>query len=112
VSETSVVNAPLQAWLEGLGAYVFKTIATTKAGVVDVVFCLDGHYGSIEGKLDAEGTVSYLQWQNIVATREAGGFATVAYGLEDAKAQVLAWQVAGYDCRIGVKVKELVKRTL
>jgi len=111
MSESKVTNKPIQDWLLSEGAYVFKTIASNKAGILDIIFCMHGHFGSIEGKVK-DGIASHLQEQNIKLIRAAGGFATVAHSFEEARSYVMAWKASGYDPEIGSKVGETIKRTL
>lgn len=52
--------------------------AYTKAGVPDILCCLDGHFVAIEVKA-ANGRPSELQLHTINEIRKAGGFAFVLY---------------------------------
>ena len=71
-------------WLVFEGAWVVKTIATTKNGTPDILFCMRGKFGAVEVKKPG-GRPTALQLVQIRKIREAGGLACVAYDLETVK---------------------------
>ena len=95
MSESSKTNKPIQDYLESEGGYVVKTIATNKAGVHDIIACLDGRFLSIEGKLD-DNIASILQGSHSKKVYAAGGFTMLAYSLLEVKVAIKAWRKAGY----------------
>lgn len=69
--------------LKGLGAYTIKTIAVSKAGVPDILCCLDGRFIGIEVKRpDTKGNVTRLQQKNLDWIIDAGGLAGVAWDIK------------------------------
>jgi len=91
----SVSNAKIQEWLKSEGAYVIKTITTNRSGVPDILACLDGRFIAIEGKTE-KGIAAALQEVAVMSIQEAGGFAMIAYNVEEVKEAITAWRVAGY----------------
>ncbi len=77
--QTDIIN-----WLTFQGAWVVKTIATTRNGTPDVLFCLDGKFGAIEVKKPG-GKPSKLQLVQLRKIREAGGLGCVADNVETIK---------------------------
>jgi len=66
-------------YLESEGCYVIKVVSATKAGVLDIVFCYDGLFGTIEVKRpETRNDVSPLQKHNGELCMEAGGSTMVA----------------------------------
>ena len=68
----------IKKFLESKGCYFVKHFgcAFTKAGVPDLLCCVNGHFLAIEVKAET-GTTSYLQDHNIAKIKEAGGVAVV-----------------------------------
>jgi len=73
----SAINAAIQKLFKKNGAYVIKTIACNRAGVPDILACLNGQFIAIEGKTKT-GRVSELQKAHLAMIKEAGGIAIVA----------------------------------
>lgn len=66
-------------FLKDQGAYVIKMWGGgrfTRAGVPDVIFCLNGYYMAVELKSET-GRPSKLQEYNIEEIRRAGGYAII-----------------------------------
>ena len=74
------IQANLIEHLKGLGAYTVKTIAVSKAGVPDILCCLDGRFIGIEVKRpEKKENVTRLQQKNLDWIIDAGGLAGVAW---------------------------------
>lgn len=56
----------------------------SKAGTPDILACVKGHFVAIEVKRPG-GVVSKLQELNIKQINDTGGYALVAYSVEDVK---------------------------
>lgn len=80
----SDLNKKIQDYIRSKGGYVFKTIATNRSGVPDIVACLNGHFIAIEGKMPGN-KASLVQLQHLKLIMDAGGIARVAYSLDDVK---------------------------
>lgn len=68
----------IKKFLESKGCYFVKQFgcAFTKAGIPDLLCCVNGKFVAIEVKAE-NGTTSYLQDHNIAKIKEAGGIAVV-----------------------------------
>lgn len=79
-------------WLTDQGAWFVKYFANrnTKAGVPDILACLNGHFIGIEVKSQS-GRPSKLQLVNCDKITQAGGLAVVLYpsGFDEFKALIL-----------------------
>jgi len=64
------------------GGYTVKVITATKAGVPDIVCCVEGCFYGIEVKV-GYNKPSALQKANLLAIDMAGGKGILAYSLED-----------------------------
>ena len=64
-----------------------KTIATTKNGTPDLLFCMKGKFGAIEVKKPG-GKPDPLQLVQLRKIKEAGGFGCVADNLDTVKEYV------------------------
>lgn len=73
--ETKIKN-----YLKSRGIYYFKMYgcAATKAGVPDLICCINGRFVGIEVKAE-KGRVSPLQKINIEQIQSCGGIALVSY---------------------------------
>jgi Holliday junction resolvase len=71
-------------------AYSIKQIVSNKAGVPDIVFCINGLFGAIEVKGD-KGKPSELQLYNINKIKKAGGKAIICNNIKQAKE--LIWEM-------------------
>ncbi len=78
------IQKQIMLYLDYLGAWTVKTIATNKAGTPDILFCLNGKFGAIEVK-DTRQYASPLQDAQIRRIIRAGGVAFEADSLEKAK---------------------------
>lgn len=68
--------------IEKKGGYVFKVITANRAGIPDVIACIDGLFYAIEVKMP-KGRVSAIQDYNLDKITQAGGKAIVARSVED-----------------------------
>lgn len=76
-------------YLEGVGAYVVKVVASNKSGTPDILACYRGIFLAIEVKRpETKTNVSELQEYNIKKIKEAGGIAIVSWDLDAVKAVV------------------------
>lgn len=78
----ATIQKKLQEYILARGAYVIKTIATSRAGVPDLICCYKGQFIAIEVKTKS-GTVSKLQEYNLEKIRKAGGKALIARDIAD-----------------------------
>lgn len=73
-------------WLEEQGVYVFKTINANKAGVPDILCCVNGKFVALEVKrIGLEHNLTEAQKLNIENIKTAGGIAEVVSTLDDVK---------------------------
>lgn len=56
----SALQKKIITYLDGIGAYTIKTIATNKRGCPDILFCINGMFCAVEVKAQAR----CLQSQN------------------------------------------------
>lgn len=76
-------------YLESIGAYVVKVVASNKSGTPDILACYRGIFLAIEVKRpETKTNVSELQEYNIKKIKEAGGIAIVSWDLDAVKAVV------------------------
>lgn len=76
-------------YLEGVGAYVVKVVASNKSGTPDILACYRGIFLAVEVKRpETKTNVSELQEYNIKKIKEAGGVAIVSWDLDAVKAVV------------------------
>lgn len=81
IAQEKCFENKIKAFLEKQGAWFIKYWAGsqfTKAGVPDILACVDGHFVAVEVKAQ-NGKPSELQLHTINKIREAGGFAIVLY---------------------------------
>jgi len=70
--------------LKNYGAYSVKQIVANKAGVPDIIFCLNGQFGAIEVK-GSTGKPTKLQLYNIKRIKQSGGKAIWTNNYKHAK---------------------------
>lgn len=76
-------------YLESVGAYVVKVVASNKSGTPDILACYRGIFLAVEVKRPETRTnVSELQEYNIKKIKEAGGVAIVSWDLDAVKATI------------------------
>mgnify|MGYP001790768796 FL=1 len=76
-------------YLESVGAYVVKVVASNKSGTPDILACYRGIFLAVEVKRpETKTNVSELQEYNIKKIKEAGGIAIVSWDLDAVKAVV------------------------
>ena len=80
--QTEIIN-----WLVFNGAWMVKTITTTKNGTPDILACMDGQFIGIEVKKPG-GKPSPLQRVQLRKIREAHGAAFPADNLNEVKDQL------------------------
>lgn len=70
----------VKKYLESKGAWFVKFFANsfTKAGIPDILACVNGYFVGIEVKAQ-NGKPSELQLYNVSKINEAGGFAMILY---------------------------------
>lgn len=71
-------------YLQSEGAWTVKTIQCNKAGVPDILCCLNGRFIALEVKTE-KGKASALQLRNIKQINHAGGIAAIVRSVEDTK---------------------------
>lgn len=69
-------------YITARGGYAVKVITATKAGVPDIIACLDGKFYGIEVKV-GDNKPSPLQLANLRQIAKAGGIDILAYSLDD-----------------------------
>jgi Holliday junction resolvase len=96
----SVTKAKVKALLTGPGIWHFFPAANGygRAGIGDVVACVNGHFLMVECKAD-KGKITALQERELQRVRDAGGQALVVYDtpedLEVLKTTIHALQLKG-----------------
>lgn len=76
-------------YLESIGAYVVKVVASNKSGTPDILACYRGIFLAVEVKRpETKTNVSELQEYNIKKIKEAGGVAIVSWDLDAVKATI------------------------
>ena len=76
-------------YLESIGAYVVKVVASNKSGTPDIIACYRGIFLAIEVKRpETKTNVSELQIYNIKKIKDAGGVAIVSWDLDTVKATI------------------------
>lgn len=78
----SKIQSQIIRYLQAKGGYVVKVVVATKAGVPDVIACLDGKFYGVEIK-DMHGRLSALQEANLELIKAAGGYGIEAHSVED-----------------------------
>ncbi len=81
------VQKKIVKYLESLeDSYVVKVVSATKAGVPDIIACVDGNFVGIEVKRpETRNSVSRLQEYNLGLIERANGYAMVAWDTEMVK---------------------------
>lgn len=83
----SAVQSKILKYLESIGAYTIKTIATNRAGVPDIIACYKGKFVAIECKDEGKlNRLTPLQMQHLSMIRHAGGASLVADSVESVRA--------------------------
>ena len=76
-------------YLESVGAYVVKVVASNKSGTPDILACYKGIFLAIEVKKpETKTNVSELQIYNINRIKQCGGIAIVAWELSQVEATI------------------------
>jgi len=79
------IQSKIIKYLNGIGAYTVKTIATNRSGTPDILCCLNGLFIGLEVKTD-KGITSAIQEHHIKQIKKSGGAAAVVRSVEDVKA--------------------------
>lgn len=87
MARESEIQTKILKYLDSIGAYSVKTIATNKRGVPDILVCYKGKFIAIEVKT-LGNKPSPLQIYNLDGIRESGGIAFVAFSVEDVKKEI------------------------
>ena len=76
----SKIQKKIFNYLESEGCYVVKVVSATKAGIPDIIGCIDGHFFAIEVKTPSTSdNVSQLQEYNLDKIIECGGSSIIAW---------------------------------
>lgn len=78
------IQSKIIKYLNGIGAYSVKTVATNRKGCPDVLVCLNGKFVGLEIKTD-KGIISPLQKHNLELIEKSGGTGAVIRSVEDVK---------------------------
>ena len=81
------IQSAITKWLTSKGAYVVKVIQANRAGVADILCCLDGKFYAIEVKTP-RGVVAPLQVYHQELVEKSGGIAMIARSLDDVKSKI------------------------
>jgi len=84
------IVAKIQKYIKARGGYVVKTITSNRAGVPDLLCCIEGRFLGIEVKAPG-GKVSALQLANIAMIEAAGGLGLVAYSAAEVREYLEAY---------------------
>ncbi len=103
-------NKKVQELVEAHGGYIVKTIVSNKAGVHDMLACINGRFCSLEGKL-AYNRMSKLQVAHRNKVILAGGLSAPVKTLEDVL-QVIEWAKTGHTQKLEDQQARLRKFTL
>ena len=76
------IQAKIQKYIKARGGYVVKTITSNRAGIPDLICCVEGKFLAIEVKAE-KGVVAPLQEANGVMIEQAGGLWLIARSVED-----------------------------
>lgn len=106
----SSFNKKVQDLIEANGGYVVKTIISNKAGVHDMLACINGRFCSFEGKL-SYNKMSALQVAHRNKVINAGGLAKEIKTLSDAQ-QLIDWAIKGYKQAVAKEKTQLQSFTL
>jgi RecB family endonuclease NucS len=89
------IENQIKRYLDQLGVWYMKVHGSMyqKAGVPDILVCLDGRFVGIEVKRPG-GVVSSLQKFNIDDIHRSGGAAFVAYSVDDVRKQFDALRIS------------------
>jgi Holliday junction resolvase len=74
-------------YLHGVGAYTFKTVNSNRAGIPDVIVCINGKFIAFEIKRP-NGKATPLQELEIKKITQAKGIAKVVHSVDEVKSIV------------------------
>lgn len=80
----SKIQKEILDYLHSQGAWTVKTIQCNKAGVCDILACMDGRFIALEVKTEI-GKASALQERTIKQINHAGGIAAIVRSVEEVK---------------------------
>lgn len=80
MAREKIYETRIKRFIEASGGWQVKFFANkyTRAGVPDILACINGYFVGIEVKADA-GSPTKLQLHSVQQIRKAGGFAFVLY---------------------------------
>lgn len=92
--EETKLQKSIQEYLKSLGAYCFKVHGNIymRAGIPDIIACLDGRFIGIEVK-DGDNTTSQLQEAHGLQIIRAKGIFIVAYSIDDVRKGLIKWKI-------------------
>jgi len=76
-----ILQKKILNYLKAENIYAVKVVAANKAGVPDILACVDGKFVALEVK--ANSKLSILQANNLKAIELAGGLAAVVKSVDD-----------------------------
>ena len=76
------IQTKIQEFLRGEGHYVVKVMKASRAGVPDILACVNGVFVGLEVK-DSKGRPSDLQRHNIQKINDCNGVAGVVRSVKD-----------------------------
>jgi Holliday junction resolvase len=84
MTEQDIQRKMIKALENEYDAYVVKVISANKAGVPDILACINGKFIGIEVKRpETKHNVSKLQAHNLSMIEQAEGIATVCWSVDD-----------------------------
>jgi len=78
------IQAKIQKYIKAIGGYPVKIVSATRAGIPDILCCVNGKFLAIEVKLPG-AKASHLQLANGVMIEAAGGLFLIATSAEEVK---------------------------
>jgi Holliday junction resolvase len=81
------IQTKIIEYLTVIGAYAVKVVKATKAGVPDVICCMNGKFIAIEVKRSGKQPEP-LQIYNAQRIEKAGGIAICAHSVEELKTEL------------------------
>ena len=102
MSEAQIQNKIIK-YLNSIGAYTVKTIATNRSGTPDILCCCSGLFIGLEVKT-AKGKTSALQEYHIRDIKKSGGISGAVRSIEDVKRLL---DGGGYKIPTDIKVSHI-----
>jgi hypothetical protein len=92
VKNVFAFHVPLGGWRSAVEAAIFKSTGTV-AGIPDVLIIHRGRCFGLELKSERGGRLSDAQHNTHARMREAGAVVATSYGIDEALAQLVQWQL-------------------